>query len=137
MSWWGLEAISDEELKEPFSTQTKDPPEHTTNNDLTETETTSDSQTTEKSEDGKVGGDMNDHPPKDGENKAPRPSDGTGSNGGNNGTETKHDDSTKTVDTSPAIVFGTIAKFISIMGIFAALTYYIEKFFKRKKKEKQ
>ena len=124
-------------LVEPFVTQTKDPSEHTTNTDLTETETTSDSQTTENSEDEKSGGDMNDHSPKDGENKAPRPSNGTGNASGENGTPKKHDDSTKTVDTNPAIVLGTIAKFISIMGIFAALTYYIGKLSKLKKKEKQ
>jgi len=75
---------------------------------------------TDNAVDGKVG-DMNDYTGKE----------------GNNGTETKHDDSTKMVETSPAIVFGTIAKFISIMGVFAVLTYYIEKFFKCKKKGKQ
>ena len=122
-------------LREPFSTQTKDPSEHTTNNDLTESETTSDSQTTEESEEDKSGGDMNDHPPKDGETKAPHPSTETAN--GESGTPTKHDDSTKTVDTSPAIVFGTIAKFISIMGIFAAITYYLEKILMRKKKKIQ
>ena len=124
-------------IVEPFVTQVKTE----THTERIGTEESTDTQTDnavdpEKSEDGNVGGDMNDHTGREGENK-PRPSTETENNGGNNGTETKHDDSTKTVETSPAIVFGTIAKFISIMGIFAALTYYIEKFFKRKKKEKQ
>jgi hypothetical protein len=71
-----------------------------------------------KSENSK--GNINDHTGKKGESKA-RSSEGN-----------EHNDSTKTVDTNPAIVIGTIAKFISIMGVFAALTYYIEKIFKRK-----
>ena len=114
-------------LTEPFVTQTKKPSEHTTNSDGAESETSSaDHQTTEKSEDGKSGGDMNDHPPKDGENKT-----------GENETPAKHDDATKTVDTSPMIVLATIAKFISIMGVFAAITYYLDKIFMRKKKKSQ
>ena len=76
-----------------------------------------------KAEGGKSGGDMNDHPPKSGENKS-RPS------AENN--ETKQSDSTKTVDINPFNIFGTIAKFASIVGTFAALTYYTEKIFKRK-----
>ena len=66
-------------------------------------------QTSKKSDDGKTGGEM----------------------------PSKHDDSTKTVETSPAIVLGTIARFVSIMGVFSVLTYYIEKFFRYKKKAKQ
>ena len=80
-----------------------------------------------KSENSK--GNMNDHTGKQGENKA-RSSDETKNKDSDN--EAEHDDSAKTVDTGPVIVFGTIAKFISIMGVFAALTYYIEKIFKRK-----
>ena len=76
-----------------------------------------------KAKGGKSGGDMNDHPPKSGENKS-RPS------AENN--EPQHDGSTKTADTSLANIFGTIAKFTSIVGTFAALTYYTEKIFKRK-----
>ena len=124
-------------LVEPFFTQVKTE----THTERIGTEENIDSQTDnaitdEKTEDSKTGGDMNDHPPKDGETKT-RSSNGTESAIDGNGTPEKHDDSTKTVDTSPAIIFGTIAKFISIIGIFTALTYYIEKFFKRKKKEKQ
>ena len=116
-------------LTEPFGTQVKT--ETHTERIGTETDNAVD---TEKSEDGKVGGDRNDHTGKEGENK-PRPSAETENNGDNNGAETKHDDSTKTARTSLAIVLGTIAKFISIMGIFAALTYYLEKLLKRKKRK--
>ena len=55
-----------------------------------------------------------------------------------NRTLEKQGESDKTVNTNPVIILGTIAKFISIMGVFAVLIYYFEKFsgefFKRKKK---
>ena len=99
-------------LTEPFSVQTKGGEEQT-----------ADGKTEEKS-----GGDMNDHSGKEGEKK-----DGA-VNGNSN--EEKHDDSAKTTDVSPAVIFNTIAEFLSIMILFATLTYYIEKIsiqIKRKK----
>ena len=116
-------------LTEPFVTQTKDSSERQTNNNRGEDRGASN---TEKSEDGKVDGDMNDHTSKDSEDKE-TPIDDT--EHPDNRTDTKHDDSAKSVDTNPAIVVDTIAKFISIMGLFAALTYYFEKIFLRKKKQ--
>lgn len=123
-------------LVEPFVTSVKDEGERIDHNTPTEPESDTDNQSTEetaeKSEDGKVGGDMNDHTPKEGENKAPH-----SSVPGNGGANKEHDDSTKTVDTNVFIFINTIAKFISIIGVFAAVTYYIEKLFMRKKKKSQ
>jgi len=93
--------------------------------------------TSVKTEDNKSGGDMNNHTPKSDENKAPRNSvSGQSESVGNGETMTKHDDSTKTVETSPMNFINTILKFVSIMAIFATLTYYIEKLCKTKKKKK-
>ena len=118
-------------LVEPFVTQTKDPSEHTENSNLTEIEKDSDSSASEKSEDGKVGGDTNDHTGKNGENKIVPSTEVEATN------SESHDDGAKTVETNADIILGTIARFISIMGIFVAITYYAEKLFVRKRKKKR
>lgn len=108
-------------LVEPFTTQTKA--------GMTE-------QSSEKVDDGKVDGDTSVHTERQGENKS-LPTNEIENTTSNNESELKHNDSTKTVETSPSIILGTIARFISIMGIFSALTYYIEKFLKYRKRAKQ
>lgn len=118
-------------LVEPFVTQVKDPSEHIENSSSSGSRTGSDGSTSGKLNDGKVGGDTNDHTGKGGENKVIPSTEVEDTN-----SET-HDDGAKTVETNAAIILGTIARFISIMGIFAAITYYLEKVFVRRGKKKQ
>ena len=89
-------------LTEPFVTQTKSADADV---DAKKDSSTPDA---EKSKEGN----MNNHPSKDGEKK--------------------HDNSSKKVDLSLTSVLLTISQFISIIGLFAAISYYLEKLLTRK-----
>ena len=108
-------------LIEPFVTQTKDQSEHMENSSPATDENKLDSMMPEKSEDGKTGGNTNEHSGKDGENKAAPSVEAEIEN------NKAHDGESKTVETNVGVILGTIAKFISIMGLFASITYYIVK----------
>ena len=68
------------------------------------------------------------HTPEHGDEEKDKTSD-------NNGTASKTDDAVKTVDTNALTFVLTIGRFVSVMAVFATLTYYTEKIIKKKKKQ--
>lgn len=89
----------------------------------------------EKEDDSETG----DHTPKSGENKGgnvPGSNTPKAEEGQNSGSAENHPaGENKTAEGSPTVIANTISTYLSILGVFTAITYYLDKFISKRKKK--